>query len=80
MLKFDANKHTNEATNQQTGQKQYVPHYSDGGHKKAFAASITHRLFKVNAICCSSKCVLGLEMKHLKLGSSKEGLVFNLIF
>ena len=25
---------TNRPTNQQTGQKQYVPHYSGGGHKK----------------------------------------------
>ncbi|KAH3727063.1 hypothetical protein DPMN_052989 [Dreissena polymorpha] len=29
-LPIGANKHTN----QQTGKKQYVPHYSGGGHKK----------------------------------------------
>jgi hypothetical protein len=28
-------KPTNQPTDQKTGQKQYVPHYYSGGHKKA---------------------------------------------
>ena len=44
MLKLEQ---TNQQADQQTGQKQYVPHYRGGGHKNLFSYTWNKRLKKL---------------------------------
>jgi len=43
---------TNQPTDQQTGQKQYVPHYYSGGHKKAqYCSTAIIKIAELLLIC-----------------------------